>query len=410
MIRSVRFAAAFAAAAPLLFSSIPARAAGAVLHPASESDPTTLDAEIAVASTPYATTRWMRVHVAGPSRVLWLVPVRAGAAVDWASDAWLDSLDDATAPRVTPPDAFPPCGFGHATERVPSWVGKDPTRPSAAVGVHLTLDDLHAAAASFAIDSATDSALGAIFASGGAVLSVPIDIPSFTVAASATLRVTDDAPSEIPLALFGSSAAIAHVDAIAIAPLPASVAGARDIDPSLLTWGASGSSYGAARASAFGAGASWIRESSMREPLFDGVPSASAPALVDRFAPTCAGTMRDAASASGAVGRACPAGGAARVPGGSGCAPISGAIDPSSFACAGSDDLALALSGSTPRSVVVSRLSGVVTSGAPGQGDALATGSTRGLLVQAGSYASCAEPPPVSGGGSSSSSSSSSGG
>jgi hypothetical protein len=276
--------------------------------------------------------------------------------------------------------------------------------------VHLTLDDLHAAAASFAIDSATDSALGAIFASGGAVLSVPIDIPSFTVAASATLRVTDDAPSEIPLALFGSSAAIAHVDAIAIAPLPASVAGARDIDPSLLTWGASGSSYGAARASAFGAGASWIRESSMREPLFDGVPSASAPALVDRFAPTCAGTMRDAASASGAVGRACPAGGAARVPGGSGCAPISGAIDPSSFACAGSDDLALALSGSTPRSVVVSRLSGVVASGAPGQGNALATGSTRGLLVQAGSYASCAEPPPVSGGGSSSSSSSSSGG
>ena len=38
--------------------------------------------------------------------------MKPNAFVDLTSDAWLESLEDATAPRVVPPDVSPPCGAG----------------------------------------------------------------------------------------------------------------------------------------------------------------------------------------------------------------------------------------------------------------------------------------------------------
>jgi hypothetical protein len=113
-VSSLRIAALTAAA---FFFSESTGLANGVLAPAAQSDPSTLDLAIAVARTPYGMIRWSRVSVAGPGRVLWLVPARPGAAIDWAPQAWLDALDEATAPRVIPPTATPPGGMQRGAER-----------------------------------------------------------------------------------------------------------------------------------------------------------------------------------------------------------------------------------------------------------------------------------------------------
>jgi hypothetical protein len=411
----VRFFAAAIAAALLFCPSSPARAQGAVLHPKNESDPTTLDAEMAVASTPYGNTRWARIHVAGPSRVLWVVPARPGAAIDLASHAWLDALDESSALRIQPPNDSPPCGYTNATERVATWGSDAARRDAGEIAVHTTEADLdaHADALGFAIPPETASAIAAVFASGSAVVSIAIDVPSGTTVSSPTVRVSDDGSGVLPLALFGSNRTIARISAIAIAPIPVTLPGGHDVYTSSLSWGTASSSYTATRSASLiaGAGSVWIRESSLHAALFDGIPlprGATSPALVDLYGATCAPTARDAATKNGLVGRACAAGAVARVPGG-GCAPVSAAIDPAAFTCNGADDLALALAGSSPQAVVVSRLAGIVPSGGIGASATFVSGPVSSLLAQARSYDTCPVPPPK-GSGASSSSTSSTGG
>ena len=70
-----------AAVLALALSPATALAHGAVLRAPTSTDPTTLDVELAVAVTPYGTTRWTRLTVGGPPSVLWLVPVRPGAVL-----------------------------------------------------------------------------------------------------------------------------------------------------------------------------------------------------------------------------------------------------------------------------------------------------------------------------------------
>ena len=68
-------------AAALLVASHAAHATGAVLPPAGSAEPSTVDMELAVAVTPFGSTRWSRLTVGGASSVLWLVPARPGAAL-----------------------------------------------------------------------------------------------------------------------------------------------------------------------------------------------------------------------------------------------------------------------------------------------------------------------------------------
>ena len=102
VVSSVLSCARIAAVTALALAPLSASAHGAVLRPAAAADPSTLDVAVAVAVTPFGTTRWTRLTVAGPPSVLWLVPARPGAALDWASEGWLRTLEAATSPRITP--------------------------------------------------------------------------------------------------------------------------------------------------------------------------------------------------------------------------------------------------------------------------------------------------------------------
>jgi len=51
------------------------------------------------------TVLWDQIRYAGePSEFAWVLPVKPGARIEVASDAWFDVLDAATAPLVTPPE------------------------------------------------------------------------------------------------------------------------------------------------------------------------------------------------------------------------------------------------------------------------------------------------------------------
>ena len=89
-----------------------ARAMGAIVSSPPGASSTT-DVRVAVSSTGTRTSRWVSLHVHGTATSFaWVVPVKPNAFVDLTSDAWLESLEDATAPRVVPPDVSPACGAG----------------------------------------------------------------------------------------------------------------------------------------------------------------------------------------------------------------------------------------------------------------------------------------------------------
>ena len=79
-----------------------AGAVGGVIGPAGESL-TVAEARYAVAISPAETTRWASIKLQSfPGAMAWLIPIRPGARVDEASDAWFEALELATAPRIVP--------------------------------------------------------------------------------------------------------------------------------------------------------------------------------------------------------------------------------------------------------------------------------------------------------------------
>ena len=164
--------ARIAAVIALALSPAAASANGAVLRPASSTDPSTLDLEIAVAVTPFGTTRWTRLTVGGPPSVLWLVPARPGATLDWATEAWLTSLESATTPRVAPPSATPPCGMPATAERIDPWTTTGAQKFPRAVVVHVSAGDVrsHVTARGFVMSPEVDAKVGDLYARGYALV------------------------------------------------------------------------------------------------------------------------------------------------------------------------------------------------------------------------------------------------
>lgn len=398
--------AQIAAAAVLLLSPAVAHANGAVLPPASEAEPDTLDAEMAIAVTPFGTTRWTRLTVGGTQRVLWLVPARPGAALDWAPDGWLKALEDATSPRVAPPTASPPCNMPSATERIPAWSTTGAKKLPRAVVVHASESEAraHVAARGFALSAVVGTKIADVYARGYALVSVELDASGSSVISSPTLRISDDGGAIVPLALTGSARTAVRVTSLVIGEGPAALSGARELDADALKWGLSSSNYANARASTLvaGGGAVWLREAASHEVLFDGLAVPRDPPIeplvtgyfreaTGQAQPACVATARTAGAGTGSVGRACAAGALARVPGGTACAPDSGMIDPASFACgANVDDLALALAGTSPSRTFVTRFTGFVPQGGFGVDAAVASTSTsESPIVFAGGYEAC---------------------
>jgi Uncharacterized protein conserved in bacteria (DUF2330) len=105
-------------------------------------DSSITDVRVAVSSTGTRTSRWVSLHVHGSATAFaWILPVKSSAFVDLASDAWLEALEDATSPRVVPPDAAPTCGAGgvetdgditHAVTTAPDAVATAADEPTLA--------------------------------------------------------------------------------------------------------------------------------------------------------------------------------------------------------------------------------------------------------------------------------------
>ena len=356
--------------AALLLSSHRSQAS-AVLAPAAPNDASNVVLDVAVAVTPFGTTRWSRVTVTASSSVLWLVPARPGAAVDWASDAFLDALDNGGAPRVVPPaGGNAPCASTTA-ERVPSFGSLAPRSAAGNVALEPTAAAVksYATGRGFVVSSAMSQQIDSAYAQGYEL--VAIDIPtSGTAITTPTIRVSDDGAAVLPLALAGGQRSSVRVRANVIAGGAAELATANAIDQTAITWGPTGSNYTLVRENAIFNRLRFVRESASHT-FFEGttVPAGTPiPAVTSALfegdgrsagsAITCEASARSATSAP----RACAAGAVLRVPGGTAC--TSGSA--SSFACGDVDDLAIALSGIQPAKAILTQFSGAISANAMG--------------------------------------------
>ncbi len=112
------------------------------------------------------------------------------------------------------------------------------------------------------------------YAKGYTLVAVELDSAGATIT-TPTLRVSDDGAAIVPLALTGNRQTIVRVTATVISEGGAPPAGApRALDLGLTCRGVRpAASFASARANALadGGGATWIRESSSHEVVFDGV-------------------------------------------------------------------------------------------------------------------------------------------
>src|SRR5262245_10647218 len=59
---------------------------------------------VAIAMSPYHTVLWDQIEYSGaPQDFAWVMPVKAGATIDVASDAWIEVLDATTQPVISSP-------------------------------------------------------------------------------------------------------------------------------------------------------------------------------------------------------------------------------------------------------------------------------------------------------------------
>ena len=433
MSRTIRFLAFVSLAVTAATVAPAAHATGGVLAPSSDSDPKTLDIQIAVtkvAGAPPSSTRWSRITVGGVSSVLWLVPVRPGAAVDYSNDAWLDALDDTTAPRVGPRIKPADCDVKEDVERVETWGAVGTKRYPKAVTLLESEAQAraHAAALDHRVSSETGTRIHDAYARGWSFLALEIATPyaaGTPLSSSPTVRVRDDggllpggSDGLVPLALTGSTAVAARVTAWVIGDGGAELPNTRDVPSSAIVWSEKGSSFGKHRSTELWTSQTWIRESSSHDVFFSELALPKSTPLPPLYAayfgaasggprPECETSTLGASNSLGVVRRACVAGAVANVAGGEPCTPGNGAIDPAAFTCgAGIDDLAFALSNVSPARVVATRFAGSIGKASFGTDMAIASVDVAISPLHEASRTECESPtknPPSSSGSGSSS-------
>lgn len=380
-----------------------ADAAGAVLPTTTKPEPAFVDMRMAVAVSPAGSTRWSEITVPAATPVMWLVPVRPGAAIDWAPRRWLDAVDEATSLRVLPPSFSSSCPSRSTPEKPAAWTTPRQAHPAPALAVQTTADGARAYVAErgYRLSPARSGRISELYASGWNLVALEM-ASSSSAQSSGTLRVSDDGGAVLPLALSGDSST--RVTVFAIGAGVATVPGARDVDRRELRWGPEGSTFVAWRRELVegGAGETWLRESSSHGSLFDGTPFAGGGSIASVVAGYLQGTsctpstVQSVGSHDGIVGTSCAPGAAARVPGGTACVPASGDVDPGALSCASDVDVALALAGLAPKGAVVTRLSGWIPAGVLGTNLAVAFNpavQAKSPVIRADKYEAC--PPPA---------------
>ena len=385
---------ALASASLLVSLLVPgaARAAGAVLTPtAGATHEVRID--MAIAARPEGSVRWARASIKGSSRMMWLVPVRPGAAADWSGDAWLDALDAATRPIVMRPTTTPP-GCTLASGPVGTTSFSASAAPRKWPASFAVLDDAigaraYAVSRGFMVDAATAERLAAVNAAGWMFIAFELssDVSAFRTPA---LRVEDTGAGDVlPFALVGGASTDTQATVFVVSSGRAALSGAVELPAGSLSWSSAGSSYEVDRQKLLGASATpaWMRESESAAAIFfptTVVDGGIIPSVVEAYfasqaqATACVAATRSAATSSKRVGTACAAGALTRAPGASPCAANEGELSPSTFSCGTLDDLALAMSGRVVSEATVSRWATWVKPGARGLDTQIAPSAAAG--------------------------------
>jgi hypothetical protein len=343
------------------------------------------EVHIAVSSTGTRTSRWVSLHVHGSATAFaWIVPVKPDAFVDLASDAWLESLEDATAPRVVPPDVSPPCGEG-GVEVEGDTVHTVTTRPDS-VAIAADQPTLVAALSTWNLAMSSDLVplVEAAGANGDSFVALLYTNPLAEVV-TRTVRVVDTSAASVPLALTaGPSGVTVTAYAFGTGALALGSSPALTLDGSQLLWRSDGTSTyaGVLEALLTASPGRWALETAGNGVLFSGevVPGGAEP--IPAVAPTyfsrawtygdtsaapsqCSGAVTEISTSLFPVALACPAGALAQV-GEPSCeeSPVDGQISPDTLRCGGiSDDLAIALSGLAPANAWLTRAQTVLAQG-----------------------------------------------
>ncbi len=385
------------------------------------------EATVVVAVAPSKTTRWASVRIGERlERAVFLVPVRPSARVDVGSSAFLEALDEATAPRIVPPSTPSPCGL------TPSGPESHVTLPSVSrepvdTALLESADDVLAYVRGWQIELPLPTSLriealaerGFHFVAAAHVALSEGDI-------LAPLRVVDDAPAELPLFLLRAGTRPIRLKAFVFGAGRASFGHAEmvTIDAADVRFGRKGaSSYPSVLEEALEGGAKkrWVVESAGHEAVFSAtaLPRSTRPIpslvkaylsranLGEAHALSCESSMASLANRPERVGVACHP----SLWEGDGCIEEvrPGELGAELFRCGEADDLALALSGQRPSELVLTRATSLLPAFDMGLDLLLASSHDTELspVLETSRYEACESSPPSgegdgrSGGGSS---------
>lgn len=371
----------------------PAAACGGCFVPPSESTVVS-GHRMALSVSPTQTVLWDQIQYTGdPADFAWVLPVKKGAVVEVAGDAWFEMLESATtttvvAPRVTCESSSGGCGFGASNDEfggdAPSGGNAPPVQVlhEGTVGPYDTvtlatdtpgalndwLDDN-----GYGVDESTQPVIDAYVEEGFDFIALRLQ-PNAGVAQMTPVRVvTPGASPTLPLRMVAAGTG-------AQVPIVLFVIGEGRWQPAnfptatiaidLLAWDfrSSESNYGRLREEALSreGGRSWMTTMALPDVLFGFFGSDP-----NTFEPlTFAQAYANQALANGEITEACEIadlGGEPREvqdpcppgvePGDPSCVPVpSDAVDADLLRCDGLDDLATALIGMHPKDVWVTRL------------------------------------------------------
>lgn len=343
-----------------------------------------IEAKVAIASGPSRTTTWTSLRFDGPAGPVGLVlPVPPGASLDIASDAWMEALEVATAPRIFPPKdessvcpgatptngAFAVAGdFGHTTSLAPVAI----VLPDAPSVLSWATDN------GLAVDAELALALGAL-GSSVRFLAVRVDAPGGPALTPTMRVVAPSAAPVLPLALTRAGHADLRVTSFFLGAGRAELVGAQDVlvPSSKIVWNAATATttYEHERAKILAAHpllgdvleSASHRSLGEERPIADGTATIASVLAVyfERAAAYGDGSQdvgpclaRAAATlvSSQVVATACPRAALGVVDGSATCVDGSDGAPADHLRCGvGADDLAVALSGLAPSSVWLTR-------------------------------------------------------
>jgi hypothetical protein len=351
------------------------------------------------------TTTWWRARYSAPGGVVaFLVPVRAPAAVDVAPEAWLDALDEATAPRVVPPTASPPCPVSASPDVV---LAPDAALRRRATGAQVvtTALDLDVALTNAGVEASPSTLAAARAELGrGRAIAVVVVAGGGDDASTPTVRVVSDGDEgALPLSLASSGPSSVLVTAYAIATSATRFGEgpALTIAPAAVSWPRGEVTYTLARATLLAqVPGAFLVESAGHGLLFDGTNvggGVSAPPAAGRYF-TLAESYGEAAGASACVNNAglwsgrfvtagvtCPKGALGRA-GSWACEPTTGDLDPRAITCGAADDLAIALAGARPGEMGLSRAVATLPPQPTTEVALAPTSGSKSPVVEAGRY------------------------